>query len=133
MLVGKTISQAPDPMCWSLRFKGIAHDRSSGYRARHCRNGNTSNDHGGSAWLKVGTLLVGDNCPCRNDLERARYRRVVFAMTGACGTRRRGDRENAPLIWQWERWKDDQRLYQPTAPQSSSASRFTARASDSSS
>jgi hypothetical protein len=50
-------------------------------------------------------------------------------MTGACGTRRRGGRENAPLIWQCERWKDDQRLYRLTAPQSSSASRFTARAS----
>src|SRR5262245_26792995 len=59
MLIGKTVSQAPDQMCWSLRFKGIAHDRSSGYRARHCRDGNTSNDHGGSAWFKVGTLLVG--------------------------------------------------------------------------
>ena len=104
MLIGKTVSQAPDQMCWSLRFKGIAHDRSSGYRARHCHDGNTSNDHGGSAWFKVGTLLVG-----------ATVRVGTIWTARGIGASFRNDRcvrdspprrqRERPLIWQWERGK----------------------------
>jgi len=112
MLIGKTVSQAPDQMCWSLRFKGIAHDRSSGYRARHCRDGNTSNDHGGSAWLKIGILLVGAAVRVETTWT-ARGIGASFREVRA-GLAARGGRENAPLIWQ--RWKDDQGLYRLTAP-----------------
>src|SRR5262245_49471098 len=107
-------------MCGSLQFKGIAHDRSSGYRARHCRDGNTSNDHGGSAWLKSGTRLVGAIVRV-GTTETARGIGASFRNDRCVRDSPPRRQRERPADLAVERWKDNQRLYRLTAPQSSSA------------
>jgi len=58
VLIGKTVSQAPDWCAGACRIKGNGHDRCPGYRTCHCCDGNTGNYHGGGARLKAGILLV---------------------------------------------------------------------------
>jgi hypothetical protein len=63
--LGRRLFKLPPDCAGGCRSKGKAHDRSPGYRACHRWDGNTSNDHGDGARLKVGILLVAvaRNCP----------------------------------------------------------------------
>jgi hypothetical protein len=71
--LGRRFLNLPPNCAGACRYKGNGHDRSPSYRACHRCDGNTSNDHGDGARLKVGILLVARNCPCRNGLGGTRH------------------------------------------------------------
>jgi len=81
--LGRRLFKLPPNCAGACRYKGNAHDRSPCYCACHRCDGNTSNDHGDGARLKVGILLVAEarNCPCRNGLGGTRHATATTMKT----------------------------------------------------
>lgn len=81
--LGRRLFKLPPNCAGACRYKGNAHDRSPCYRACHRCDGNTSNDRGDGARLKVGILLVAvaRNCPCRNGLGGTRHATATTMKT----------------------------------------------------